>query len=249
MPRRVASVVGMRGFTRVVAATVVIGLALVAAPAAQGGEAQTSTPLGRVEVVVEDATFEVSGCKDVPITMRVSTSSSETSWSADVEARLDGTATTNSAYFYGTGSDFEEGDFLICPNIDGAGRWLVTGEVTMRNYETDQEYTATFATSFVVKKAKTAITISKITASSYYMEITGKVTSRSAQWGTVGVPGSVSVQLRKGRKWVEVGTGYADSKGAFEATVFETYPRKSTFRAVYEGGAATLASTSKAKRY
>ena len=239
----------MPGITRVIAVAAATGLALVVAPAAQAGEAQTSTPLGNVEFVVQDATFEVSGCKEVPTSMYVSTWASDMYWTATAEARLEGTATTNSAFFSGTGSGFEEDDFFICPNLDGAGRWLVTGEVTMRDYDTDAEYTATFTTSFVVKKANSAISISKITASAYYMEVTGKITSRSAQWGTVGVPGSVSVQLQKGRKWVEVGTGYADSKGAFTATVFETYPKKSNFRAVFLGSASTLGSTSRAKRY
>ena len=239
----------MRGISRIIAVAAVVGLGLVAAPSAQAGATQASTPLGRVDVVVGDATFEVSGCKDIPISMNAAMVYSDVYWSADVEARLEGTATTNSAFFYGTGSGLEEEDFLICPNIDGAGRWLVSGEVTMRSYDTDEEYTASFSTSFVVSKARTSTAISKIAASQYYIEVTGKVTSRSAQWGTVGVSGSVSVQLQKGRKWVEVGTGYADSKGIFTATIFETFPKRSVFRAVFEGSAATLASTSRTRRY
>lgn len=46
--------------------------------------------------------------------MSALTGISESSWSADIEARLEGTATIDSEFFYGTGSVFEQGDFLIC---------------------------------------------------------------------------------------------------------------------------------------
>lgn len=119
----------------------------------------------------------------------------------------------------------------------------------MRNDDIDAENEATINTSFVVSEARTAISISKIFSTSYCMEVTGKVTTMSAQWGTVGVSGSVSVQLRESRKWVEVGPGLADNKGVYTATVLEKYPRKSTFRAVYKGDSATLVSTSAARPY
>lgn len=89
---------------------------------AHAGEAQTATPLGTARLAVDDGTFEVSGCLEVPLSLTVSTTSSNVRWNAQLEARLEGTATINSAFLYGSGSGRKEDNFLICPNLDGAGR-------------------------------------------------------------------------------------------------------------------------------
>lgn len=239
----------MRGRTHTVIAALILGLAVGAAPAAQAGVTQASTPLGGVSLEIDDATFEVSGCIQIPVDADVSTVNSEIYWNIDVEARLDGTATVNSAFMYGSGSGLEEDSIQICPFMDGAGKWLVTAELTLTDYGSDLKYTTELTTSFMVKKAKTTIGLSRITSSTYSMEFTGTIKSRSAAWGVVGVPGAVSIQLKKGRKWSEVGTGYADGRGKFVATVYDRYPKKSVFRAVYPGDESTLGSRSKQKRF
>lgn len=233
----------------IIIAAAALGGSFLVAPPAQARSASFFSSLGEGQFTVYDRTYEVSGCLEVEAHVAMYAESRDVYWSGRFTARLEGTATTNTAFFYASGTSYETDSFYLCPSIDGAGKWLVTGEITLTDYVNDEERVVSVSTWFRVKKASTRMTITRIRPSQYGLDVTGKVTSFSVNYGTVGVPGEVMIQIRKGRKWVDVGSGYANNRGVFTASLYERYPRSTTFRAVYPGDDATNPSKALKRGY
>lgn len=235
-------------FLAVAFATVMAGAAIVAPPA-QAGQATASTPLATLALTVDDATFEVTGCLDIPAVAVVSGAGADVSWNLELKARLEGTAPSNSEFLYGTGNDRQEEEFLIC-SFEGAGRWIVSGTFTTRDYERDLEFETTLETSFTLSKAPTKTAIARVRSTATTVVITGRVTSDSSTYGVVGAPGEVVVQVRPASrgKWIDVGSAYAGSTGIFSVTSYKTYPKGSSYRARYVGSDSTAASSSPVAR-
>jgi len=112
-----------------------------------------------------------------------------------------------------------------------------------------EEFEAPIATSFVMSRAKTALRISSIKKARLYWEISGRLTIQSKEFGVVGLDGLVVVEMRKGKRWVQIGVNSADSRGRFTIATYEAFPRGTIFRAAYDGTSTTLRSLSKPFRY
>lgn len=229
-------------------AAAAVGLSLLLAPPVQAGTVEFTTALGEGTLDVHDFTYEVSGCKNVYVDVVVSTVNSEVQWEAYVTARLEGTAITNSLTLSAVGSSLEFDSFLMCPWTDGAGTWLVTAEIYFYDDNTGQDAIADLSTSFEASKAATRTSITQIKPSRYTVNVKGKVQSSSSRFGVVGVSGLVEIQMRQGRRWVDVATGFADRRGNYNAIIFFTLPPKSVLRAVYSGDEVTERSVSKPRR-
>ena len=208
-------------------------------------EASLSSPLGSAIVAVPNASLEVTGCQKVPVSISVTTLDPSTTWTTTVEVRLSGTAPTHSEFLYGDGTESDDGEFEIC-DLHGAGRWIASGIVTLRNYGLKQEYELPFEFFFTVDKASTTTEITSVKRGRSSITVTGKSTSPSARYGTVGAPGTVVVEAQtpKSTKWVPVGSAYASSTGTFTMNIVRKIPANSRFRAIHQGSDGIQGSVS-----
>jgi hypothetical protein len=232
------------------AALALTGSLLVAAPAAHATQPASSTPLGSVTITVAAVhTYEVSGCLEIPYVVDARTVNQDVYWSGTIEARLQGTANVNRDYVYGEGSGSSSEKFTMCPYSDSTGTWLITAEIEMRDYRQDLEYTATPTASFELRKANTRLVISRVKKASFWIEVQGRMTSVSPRLGTVGAPGSIRIEARAGKRWVELGTGSANDRGRFKVNVYAEVRKGTQLRAVHRATEATLGSRSPVFKY
>jgi hypothetical protein len=228
---------------------------LLGAPAAQASPSQniesgSTTPLGSVTIAVDRVhTYEVSGCLTVSFVVQARTVSADIRWSGTVSARREGTISTNSSYVFGRGTANETGEFLLCPFSDSAGPWLITSEIELSDYSRDLEYTATPTATFELRKANTRLSISRVKKASFWIEVQGRMTSNSPRLGRVGAPGSITIEARKGRRWVEVGSGSANDRGQYKVNVYEDLRKGTQLRAVHRATNSTLGSRSRVVRF
>jgi len=228
---------------------------LLGAPTAQASPSQiiepvSTTPLGSVTIAVDRVhTYEVSGCLSVDVTVQARTVAEDVSWSGTVNARLQGTAITNRGFVFGEGSANKAVSFTLCPSFDSAGTWLVTSEIKLRDYSSGLEYTATPTATFELRKASTNLSISRVKKMSFWVEVQGRMTSVSPRLGRVGAPGMIYIEALNGRRWVEVGSGSANDRGQFKATVYKELRKGTQIRAVHRATNSTLGSRSPVVRY
>lgn len=229
---------------------VVLGLVMVTVPVSSTGAASTDVvgPLGTASVSIPNRSFEASGCVYVPVEVKVETSRPWIRWEVELVTRFPGSSNSTTNWIYGEGTGSKSDEIGVCRF---AGSWRVTGTVKMRDDDAEppQKFESAVATSFVVSKAKTTLTLTSIKQARFYREISGRLTIRSVDLGVVGLDGLVVVEMRKGKRWVQVGVDSADSRGRYTIATYEEFSRGTVFRAVHDATSTTLKSVSKTFRY
>jgi len=180
-----------------------------------------------------DVVLDGSGlCFETEISVDV-VAPAEVFWGVEVEFRKPGTVPLSSTgRFSGEGSRSEVDQIQICPS-DGIGEMLVEGEfTTYGNAETSVPLT----TTFVLSKTPATVRVNRAKYRKGMTRVTGKVTTESAQYGTVTTYGDVVAQYRlpKTKKWRKMGSSYANNDG-FTIESTKRFPRGTKFRVVFKG--------------
>lgn len=220
-----------------------ISLALMAlAPTASAGTGATSTPDAQATLNFPDVTLDGSGlCFETEISVDV-VAPADVFWAMDVQFRKPGTVPLSSTgRFSGEGSRRETDMLQICPT-DGTGEMLVEGEFTTYG---NVEVSAPIATSFVLSKTPATVRMNPVKYSKGRTRVTGKVTTESAQYGTVTTYGDVvaQYQLPRTKRWRTLGESYTNNSG-FTIEIGKRFPRGTKYRVLFEGNDFALTASS-----
>lgn len=243
-----------RRVRRLASAAVVVALSLGFGSAAQAGTATVATSLGPVAVTVPDSTWIADECLEVPVSATAQVAAAVT-WTADVSARRSGSGTGVAGSVLGEGTTPASSTLLLCPSTNGTGSYDVTVTVEARDYgragQEGWESTATGTTSFTLSRMTSATSLTKVRVRSAGTTIKGRVTVRSAEYGTIGADFE-TVTLRQrapgSSSWRKVGEGFTDEMGRFTVTDYKARPSGTKYRATFPGDTVAESSRSAALR-
>lgn len=201
----------MSTITKVLALATATGAALAVPQMAYAGTTTGSAGATTVTISIPDRTaFDGPSCLLVPLTATFTGAGS-----ADLDAYIEGSSNTVGAYVYTYSPGAVQDTIQVCPNIDGAGRYTLTGVLESGSVQTNLP-----PTTFTVARADTSITKVKARQKGSTVTISGKALAPSSR-GRIGVSTEITIkgmlprQLGGTGKWVTLGTTYTDQFGAF----------------------------------
>lgn len=239
------------GTTVAICFTAVLSLAAPTASATTG-TAQGATNLGSYSLSAQHIKLDGSGeCIDAVMDVAVQPSMPNVYWS--IEWTVAPAGATPAAYgsAYGTGAKSSGTEYVYCPAVYRPAN-IVRGTVDF-TYDAEDGSTmkesAAFQFEVGVTRAPTQTVVTKVTRDSFgNVQVTGKVTTTSAEYGRVGAYGTVHlfVQGPKNR-WIRIGEGSA-SGGLGDLVAYSVKPvtsKRAVFRVDFLGTDWTEPSKSK----
>ena len=215
-----------------------VSAAALALPGALAGTSSVVTPIGSLEMTLKDGAF-TQECTDFPYDVVVTDALPRVQWSAEIEAERDGGGSVSGMLTaYGSGT-FDSG-LQICSG-DGAGNWTATVSVRMADpADATAVYNRTMTLDFIISKATTTTTITRVTSGSSRTKVRGTVADAE-----VAMFGDVTVKVKKpSASWRTGGSGTVDEDGNFSVTIDRTYPAGTKVKVVFEGTDEAKKSTS-----
>ena len=215
---------------------------LLGLPAAQADTGSVTTPLGTLEMTLDDGVFSEE-CTDFPYEVVVTGASPDVQWSAEIDAERDGGGSAR-----GMSTDLGSGTFddelMICSS-DGAGSWTATVQVMMRDTtDTTAVFNRTMTIDFTISKAATTTTITSVNLGSSKTKVKGTVLDAAGGSETT-MFGYVTVKVKKsGGSWKSKGRTQVSEDGRWSLTISTSYAAGTKFKAVYEGSDEAKRSTS-----
>jgi len=197
---------------KVLTISCVTGLFLLASMGPAGaGTGTASAGSATVTFSIENAIFPGPGCMQVPVRATFSSYGN-----LELSASRAGSSNSVSAFLYGDAGENIVDAIQVCPNIDGAGTYIVRGTLN----SDDVSGSIPEGMTFTVSAAPSSITGLRATQRGKNLSITGKATAPSDR-GQIGTSGTVTLvgflpKSAGGKgKWISLGSTYADEFGNF----------------------------------
>jgi len=197
---------------KVLTISCVTGLFLLASMGPAGaGTGTASAGSATVTFSIENAIFPGPGCMQVPVRATFSSYGN-----LELSASRAGSSNSVSAFLYGDAGENIVDAIQVCPNIDGAGTYIVRGTLN----SDDVSGSIPEGMTFTVSAAPSSITGLRATQRGKNLSITGKAIAPSDR-GQIGTSGTVTLvgflpKSAGGKgKWISLGSTYADEFGNF----------------------------------
>ena len=227
--------------------------AATVSPANSGSGAATgSTALGSYEISSARIDIDGSGlCFDLPMDLDITTSLPEVYWSIKWGVGPVGSVPTGFGADDGQGSASRAVSYQYCPNAFRPTN-VVTCTIEFTYYPDDgmQKVESTFRFEVAAMRAATQTIITKVARDQFgVVQVAGKVTTTSGEYGRVGASGLVHLFVQgPGKRWTKVGEGYiSNSVGDVQVVSTKVTKKRATYRLDFVGNDWSAPSQSKPK--
>ena len=196
---------------------------------------EVSTAHGAMTFEFPDVVYDASGdCINPSFNADVKSFVPQGDWYVDITIRKNGESPTGSnGRAMGTSAGPSVGTIQICPNLDGAGTFIVDGVfTTFDNGPSYSNLEKKFISSVNVRKGQSTLVLDSIKRKGSNISLSGNVKGSSEKYGMVGLSGTVRVdyQLKNSTKWLALTAVYTGKSGTYKISVTRKLPEKILFR-------------------